>query len=156
MPQDIDLLVEKYTSSLKNWGHMTDIFVNPSRKEFNEVAKSAGEYGSVGFIADNTNNKIYVFQRSTIIHEQAWDEVKTDKRKLYTDSTVLTGELLTTGPRTKPKLNFNSFENFAKRQTIIEMMTTDWSYFDRWIPNLNKEIEKAFGSYKNMVKKYSI
>jgi len=126
--------------------HMVDIFVNPSKRELRELYNSFRDqsYGSVGFICDLMDDKIYFFSRKHIIHQDAWNHINKGGPKLYHDSRYLTGEL-TLGSKGKVQgMNFDSFSGFSTTDVKREALDSDWSYFDKWIPNINDELHKFF------------
>lgn len=140
-------LNEKFFNAFNYGGTTIEIFVNPTKREMREVFKGASEWVSVGFICDLIDDKVYFFLRDTIIHQNAFDHIKPGK-KLYKDSRWLTGEFQVYNG-VIDDINFNSMEYFSDPQTIKEMLDSDWSYFDKWLPNLNKTIHDEFRTWKN-------
>lgn len=130
-------LKEAYYSGFIKRSHMIDIFVNPTLKELRELYASSDEYGSIGFICDMKEQNIYFFSRENIIHQEAFDHIKSGT-KLYKNPNYLAGEFKT--KNNKPiGLNFNMFDKMTDDTKAYKM---DWSYFNKWIPNLNDEYKK--------------
>lgn len=145
-------LNEKFFNAFNMHGQTHEIFVNPNKREMKEVFKLADRYKSVGFICDLIDDKIYFFVRDNIIHQQAFDHIKPGK-KLYKDSRWLTGEFQVQGNNVDD-VNFGSMEYFSDPQVIKEVLDSDWSYFNKWIPDIDGEIQHFFSSWKRMNKKF--
>lgn len=83
---NIDLLLEKYLTSIKKWGHIIDVYINPTPTELKDIQ------GEVRFIADAANKKLYIWSAMTALHIDIWSHIK-DSRNLYKSPDILTGEL---------------------------------------------------------------
>jgi hypothetical protein len=145
-------LNEKFFNAFQHRGETKEIFVNPSKRELRELFRDAGNYVSVGFICDLIDDKIYFFLRALIIHQDAFDHIKPGV-KLYKDSRYLTGQFQVYNGVIKD-VDFESFRFFSDSQVIKEALDSDWSYFDKWIPNINKELHKFFSTWKKQNKKF--
>lgn len=112
----IDLLVEKYLTSIKKWGHIIDIYTDPTPSELKEIGNDRR------FIADAANKKVYVWSAMTALHEDVWGQVIKDSRKLYKSGDIITGEF--TGKNTV------YIESYFMMHTDIRRMiaTQDWSF----------------------------
>ena len=132
---------------------MVEIFVNPSKRELREmytIFKDAG-FGSIGFICDNIDDKIYFFSREHVIHQDAFNKIKPSGPKLYRDSRYLTGEFMLSNGKVRT-MNFSSFKSFADDRVISEILSSDWSYFDKWIPDIDGELHQFFVNWKRVNK----
>ena len=141
-------LTEKFFDAFKYGSRNIDIWVNPSKKELRDLYMETKDnsWGSIGFICDITNDKIYFFSRKHIIHQDAFNHIDKSNRRLYKDSTFLTGEM-EMGNGKVNNINFNSFKSFSNTEVIKEMLDLDWSFFDKWIPNLNEKLKHYFKNY---------
>lgn len=139
-------LNEKFFDAFQYFGSTVEIFVNPSKRELRDLYASfkGSSYGSIGFICDLIDDKIYFFSRKMIIHQDAFNHIKPSGPKLYKDSRYLTGELVLGSGGKVQSLNFNSFKQFSDDQVKMEALDSDWSYFDKWIPNINDELRQYF------------
>ena len=84
----IDLVLEKWLTAFKKYGHTLEIFENPSKKEMREI-------GNVfRFIADAKRKKMYIWPATGAVHSDAWIHIKkqlNDSRPLYKSSTLIPG-----------------------------------------------------------------
>lgn len=123
----IDLLLEKYLTGFKKYGHMVDVFENPTKKEMKEIE---GGSGSFRFIADAKRQKIYVWSAMGAVHTDAWLNIKkalNDSRPLYKSATIIPG----------------TFENNSvyiygakgiPRAISQQYQYEDWDFTKKWIP----------------------
>jgi hypothetical protein len=146
----IDMLLEKYFDAFQYMGDTKEIFVNPSKRELRELFTGTSDYVSIGFICDLMDDKIYYFLRKGIIHQDAFNHIKPGK-KLYKDSRWLTGEFQLYQGKMQD-VNFKSFKSFSDKQVIKEALYSDWSFFDKWIPNIDKELHEYFKGWKKSYK----
>lgn len=119
----IDLLLEKWLTAFKKYGHTLEIYENPSTKEFSEFKTS------MRFILDSKRQKIYAWPATGAIHGDAWVHIKkelNDARPLYKSPTLLTGVV-----------EGSSIHFFAGKgipsDVKKELKVTDWSFAKRWI-----------------------
>jgi hypothetical protein len=121
----INQLVEKYLTGFKKYGHMVDVFENPSKKEMAEIGT-----GTFRFILDSKRQKIYVWSAMGSVHTDAWINIKkqlNDSRPLYKSSTIIPG----------------TFENNSvyiygakgiPRAISAQYQYEDWDFAKKWIP----------------------
>jgi hypothetical protein len=85
---DIDLLLEKFLTAFKKYGHTLEIFENPTKSELREI-------GDVfRFILDSKRKKCYIWPATGAVHADAWTHIKkqlNDARPLYKSSTLIPG-----------------------------------------------------------------
>ena len=82
----VDILLEKWLTAFKKYGHTLEVFENPSKKEMK------GWEDRFRFIADAKRKKIYMWPASGAIHGDAWTHIKkelNDSRPLYKSSTLI-------------------------------------------------------------------
>lgn len=133
MPSQIDLLVEKYLNAFKSYGHLVEVFENPSASEFREVVRASPS--SVGVIIDTFNKKIYAFSREHAIHSAVWKKAirkGNDGRNLYSTPELISFEYET---RTK-KWNAGSNAPFMDPETWASAKRQDVSFAKKLIPNV--------------------
>jgi hypothetical protein len=146
-------LNEKFFNAFKEGSKTKEIFVNPSKKELREMFRAGSNYVSIGFICDLIDDKIYYFLRAGIIHQSAFDHIKPGKR-LYKDSRWLTGEFQLRDGKMRD-VNFSSFKAFSDFDVIKEALHSDWSFFDKWIPDIDGELHNFFKNWKNQNRSWS-
>ncbi len=131
---DIDLVLEKWLTAFKKYGHTLEIYENPSMKEFS-IFKDR-----MRFILDSKRQKIYAWSATGAIHSDAWIHIKkeiNDARLLYKSGTLLTGVV-----------ENSSIYFFAATGLSAEvrqkLKSTDWSFAKRWVDmdTLNKALTK--------------
>jgi len=86
-----ELMLEKWLTAWKQFGHIREVFVNPTRKEMFEVKDM---FDSYRFIADAKYQDFYVFDVNSM-HGTTWNkqiakEIN-DNRKMYEDVTLFGG-----------------------------------------------------------------
>lgn len=69
-------LTEEFKTSIKTTKGIIDIFENPTKKEMREAIREAS-YGSVRYIIDKLNKKVYIFS-SNILHINAFINIYKD------------------------------------------------------------------------------
>lgn len=119
----VDILLEKWLTAFKNYGHTIEIYENPSPKEFNEFKTS------MRFILDSQRGKVYAWPVSGAIHADAWKHIKkelNDTRPLYKSPTLLTGVV------EGRWIHFYAAGGLT-REVRKELKATDWSFAKRWI-----------------------
>lgn len=136
----IDLLLERYLKTIKydlipGLENQVDVFVNPSRKERNEIFNDEDNYGkAMRFILDQKTKKVYGFS-ANYLHKEVWTHIG-DGRKMYTDDSLLGGVLEKSG-----EVKFES--SFHYWQTVWDrIMADDWTWAERHIKGLNKQLER--------------
>jgi len=86
----IELVLEKWLTAFKKYGHTLEIYENPSKKEL----ISMGAQGNLRFILDAKRKKTYIWPATGAIHQDAWLHIKksiNDVRPLYKSSTLIPG-----------------------------------------------------------------
>ena len=141
-------LTEKYLTSLKDYHIIknnefyVEIFVNPSKKEFNDAAGKAsfdhwaGRY--VRFYADMKKKKVYIWNPETI-HDDIWKKIG-DGRS-YNNSTLLSGVAQLIGGKWTM---FDSDEGV--KHILRDYKPSDWEWVDKWIrvtPYLEEHEDEA-------------
>jgi hypothetical protein len=89
----IDQLLEKYLTAFKVDNRPTEIFVNPSKKDFLTIDESIHDEGSYRFIADAKNKDVYLFSPRAF-HKKVWEQLSkelNDNRIMYKDPTLFGG-----------------------------------------------------------------
>ena len=85
---NIDLVLEKWLTAFKKYGHTLEVFENPSKKEMR------GWETRFRFIADAKRKKVYMWPATGAVHVDAWLHIKkmlNDSRPLYKSSTIVPG-----------------------------------------------------------------
>jgi hypothetical protein len=145
-------LNEKFFNAFKHRGLTKEIFVNPSKKEMRELFSGTDNYVSIGFICDLIDDKIYYFLRANIIHQDAFNHIKTGI-KLYQDARYLTGQFQMYNGRMND-VDFQSMSAFSNMYVTREVLHSDWSFFDKWIPDIDGELHQYFRSWKKNNKSF--
>lgn len=138
----IEQLLEKYLDTIEyslvpGLKTSVEVFVNPSSKERTDMLNDKDSYpsGSLRFIADDKKKVVYAFASSTL-HSDVWEKIG-DGRSLYKEDSLLVGTLQKVGQVVKYESNFLYWDNPWNR-----LMKKDWSWADRYIPNLSKYLSK--------------
>jgi hypothetical protein len=122
-------LTEKWIKSFKSRGDIIEIFKNPTKKEFKEVAGTTdfdflkGEW--VRFIADIENREVYIWHPE-IIHSMAWSRIG-DNRP-FTDVTLLTGVAQIKGGKWKM-----ADSDEGVNRNLMAYGIEDWEWANKWI-----------------------
>jgi hypothetical protein len=128
-------LNEKYIGTATYLRLSSDIFENPTRKEIREISKKG--YG-VRFIADSKTKKIYMGDGYNAFHNMIWDTVRKttgDNRNSPYVGTLMSGELY-------DKEIVLSGVDMANALDREKWSKIDWSWTKKWLPNIDREIEK--------------
>lgn len=130
MEYDVDLLLEKWLLAFKKYGHMLEIFENPTRKELAEIGKTQR------FILDAKRKKVYIWPATGAIHTDAWIHLKkelNDSRHVYKS-----GDLIAGVQESGRLLIYNtSGLSQSVRKRIKEQ---DWSFSKKYYPRLEEDI----------------
>lgn len=151
---DINLLLEKYLNTYKDYQipgvtdvyTLSDVFVNPSRKDIYDARfdyATEMHDDSVRFIADEKKKRVFVWGAYNGLHQDIWNHIKkdiSDSRKLYEADDLLMGVY----DVKKRKVTFES-RRFFTPKAYETIQQKDWSFADKWIPNLSMEWEKISG-----------
>ena len=120
---NIDVLLEKWLTAFKKYGHMVEIFENPSIKEFNPVKNR------FRFILDAKRNKAYIWNAMGALHSDAWIKIKkelNDPRHVYKSGDLLTG--------TVENGVIHIYAAGELHQTVREKLKNqDWSFAKKYI-----------------------
>ena len=134
MSPKIDTLLEKFLTAWDVKGHYEEVFVNPSAGEMRELMRASND--SVGVIMDRKNKKIYAFNRDRQIHQHVWKKIG-DSRKLYKTDEILTAEW---SMYSKSWLYSSQAMFTDDIQILRTIIRADWSYFKKWLPNIEKDV----------------
>ena len=119
----IDLLLEKWITAFKKYGHVVEVFENPTPKEIREFKKA------FRFILDSKNKKVYIWDAMGAVHSDGWKHIKNDigdTRMLYQ-----TGDLL---PGTLENKSINIYGSKGIHPKFRKLMReTDWSFASNWL-----------------------
>jgi hypothetical protein len=129
MSSEVRILLEKYLTAYKQYGHLVEVFENPTASEFREVVRASEM--SVGIILDTLNKKSYVFSRDYAIHSVVWKKFG-DGRKLYSVPELISFEYEV---RTK-KWNAESNAVFMDTDVWVSARRQDVSFAKKLIPNV--------------------
>lgn len=119
---NVELVIEKWLTAFKKYGHMLEVYENPSRKEFQPFKDQ------FRFILDSKRKKIYTWPATGAIHSDAWIHIKkelNDSRPLYKTGSLLPGVI------ESDRVLF--YEAELNSKTIQEFKDTDWSFAKRWV-----------------------
>ena len=127
---NIDLLLEKWLVGFKKYGHMLDIFENPSKKELREIGDMQR------FILDAKRRKCYIWSATGAIHADAWIHIKkelNDSRHIYKSGDLIAGVL--------EGSHLMMYNNAGLgQQTRKSIKEQDWSFSKKYYPNLQVEL----------------
>lgn len=134
MDMTIDLLLEKYLTAFKKYGHTLEVFENPTKKEMR------GWEDRFRFIIDAKRQKMYMWPATGAIHQDAWLHIKkrlNDNRPLYKSATLIpcvyeNGYIFIYGSAGIPRSIAQQYDY------------EDWSFAKKYIPmeEFYKEIRK--------------
>lgn len=78
---------EEYFARIKGVGGSTEVFVNPSKRDFRDLPEV------VRVIADDKEKKVYIWDAAKALHKQAWRQIKKEKEgsdgRIEVDPTLL-------------------------------------------------------------------
>ena len=131
---NINLLLEKYLTGFKKYGHTVEVFENPTRSELRDVG------GRFRFIADAKRQKMYIWSAMGAIHADAWLNIKkqlNDSRPLYKSSTLV------------PAVYENGYVHIFAAKGIPRSIAQqyeyeDWNFVNKYVPidKLSIEMDK--------------
>lgn len=119
---NIDVIVEKYLTGFKKYGHIVDVYENPTKKELREIGDKTR------FIADAKNKKVYVWSAMGAVHGDTWTKIKketNDPRSLYKAGDLLTG----VWEGNFARMYAADYMAPAVRKKVKE---NDWSFVSKW------------------------
>ena len=122
---DIDLVLEKWLTAFKKYGHTLEVFENPSKKEMR------GWEDSFRFIADAKRQKVYMWPATGAIHGDAWVHIKkmlNDARHLYKSSTLVPGTC-------EKRKNVFIYGGMGIPRSVAQQYDyEDWDFVKKYIP----------------------
>ena len=127
---EIDLVLEKWLIAFKKYGHMLDIYENPSKGELREIGPTQR------FILDAKRKKCYIWPATGAIHADAWIHIK----KVLNDSRLLykSGDMVA-GVQESGRLMIYNTKGLSQnvRNSIKEQ---EWSFSEKYYPRLKEDI----------------
>lgn len=119
---EIDLIIEKYLTGFKQYGHIVDVYVNPTKKELKEIGEKTR------WIADAKSKKLYVWSAMGAVHGDTWAKLRkemNDPRHLYKSDELLTG----VWEGTFARMYAIDYMAPSVRKRIKDQ---DWSFVSKW------------------------
>jgi hypothetical protein len=148
---DINLIVEKYLTAIKDYGSIVEIFVNPTKKEMRD------DVGDIfRFIADAKNKKVFMFSQHTL-HSRAWanaiSKETNDNRRLYFDPDLFAGVV-----EGNKVYNWGVQDKMFTREVLEEWMThpdmfdwaKKWVNISEWMKRNRKDVMDDIKSGRNL------
>jgi len=132
---DIELVLERWLIAFKKYGHMVEIFENPSKSEFASVGSN------FRFILDSKRKKSYIWNATGAIHSDAWIHIKkelNDARHVYESDDLLTGTMEGTS------LHFYAAWNLSPN-VRAGLKRHDWSFAKKYV-----DIDKLWTTLKKI------
>ena len=119
----IELVLEKWLTAFKKYGHTLEIFESPSKKEMIKIGNN------FRFILDEKRQSCYIWSATGAIHADAWIYIKkelNDSRPLYKSHDLLAG-VVEAG-------NIHIYAAMElQRDVRSSLKRTDWSFSKRWV-----------------------
>ena len=126
---NIDLLLEKFLTGFKKYGHIIEVFQDPTRKELSEFS------GKWRFIADERKKAVYVWDAMTAIHADAYVAIKKDHDPeialIYKHPSILPG----TVDNGVVIIHSAEYMSQANRKGIKER---DWAFLEKFFNEKEK------------------
>ncbi len=120
---NIEQILEKWLHAFKKYGHVVDVFENPSRKELTPIKDK------YRFILDARRKKTYVWDAMGAVHGDTWAKLKKelgDERGLYRSGDLLSGTV------DKKGLHVYAASQLSDR-VRKEIKSQDWSFAKRYV-----------------------
>jgi len=147
-------LKEEWADSFKTLSKTVEVFVNPTQKEFNEV-KNNDHYG-VRWLADSKTKKVYIHPSNSAIHGTVINKVilkgKSEEAMAphFTSDRWISGSVTKTGHHFSDLLDAGYWWKDGYGKKAIKK---DWSWAYKYIPGMEKFIEKYKGNVKEDIMK---
>ena len=129
---DIDLLLERWLTAFKKYGHTLEIFENPSKKEMVGIGKDQR------FILDAKRKKCYIWSATGAIHSDAWVHIKkelNDARHVYKSGDLLTGVSDGSG------MHIYAIAGLSQK-VRQDLKNENWDFARRFYPDLDKLLKQ--------------